>query len=239
MGAYLFFDGVELHFDAVVTEQAEHTIAVTDKAVEEGADITDHVRAQPNRVTLEVVVSNTPIRDVNNLYGEETVGVEINTKAERAKATGYSDSPKGPFPVTPGALFAAVGNAVSSLFGDEGPTIATVKKFSAAPFDAVRDTLNTLQDWQDKGILGEVITPHRTYENMIVEHVSTNRDATTGTSARITIELRSIRIVSTASAALATPVEIRANKTKAKGRKPGVTVVDVPKKSLLSGILGR
>src|SRR5689334_13044349 len=100
MGAYLTFDGTDCDFDVVTTETVELTATATEKAVEQGADISDHVRPGLTRITLECVTSNTPISDVNNLYGETFEGVELNPAEGRQKATGYSDKPKGPFPIS-------------------------------------------------------------------------------------------------------------------------------------------
>jgi len=237
MGAYLSFDGADLFFDAVLTEQAEHTVTATEHNVEEGADIADHIRPGLDRFTLEVIVSNTPVTDWNSLYGETTEGVELIPLEGRKKATGQSDTPPGPFPVSPGALFQAIGNAVESLLGSEGPSKATVKKFNNGPFDAVRDTLNTLLDWQTRAVVGEVLTPHRTYSSMIIERVSPQRDGTTGASARITIDLKEVRLVESKMITAPVPTEVRGKVIKQKGKQPAVPTKDSgPKKSILSAL---
>lgn len=48
-------------FDATVRDTHESVAEATSHPVEEGADISDHVRPGRDRVTLEVVVSNSPI----------------------------------------------------------------------------------------------------------------------------------------------------------------------------------
>lgn len=248
MGAYLNFDGKEWHADVVSTEQAEHTVTATEHAVEEGVNVSDHVRPNLERITLECIISNTPIvsrgspkwptKKPENLYGGSREGVELNPLEGRQKATGYSDKPAGPFPVSPGALFAVIGNAITSLFGDDGPTKATVDRFSGAPFDAVRDTLNTLLDWQHRAVVGEVITPHRTYSNMIIERVSPMRDSTTGASARISIELREIRKVSSKLITSPLPNETRGKQIIQKGKQP-VTTASGAQTSIAKGLVNR
>lgn len=48
-------------FDAVTRDAHESSATVTEHPVEEGANISDHVRPDLDRVTLEAVVSNTPV----------------------------------------------------------------------------------------------------------------------------------------------------------------------------------
>lgn len=56
--------------DAARNEEHEFASEVTEHPVEEGADIADHVRRQPNNVTIEGVVSDTPIGEVAGLRDE-------------------------------------------------------------------------------------------------------------------------------------------------------------------------
>lgn len=216
MGAFLLFDDEELHFDAVTTEQAEHTATATEHSVEQGANVSDHVVPGLDRITLEVVVTNTPIKGAT--YGGTVQGVTLDVFDGRAKATGHADKPKKPLPMMPGAAINALASAASNaIFGTPPSPKASVLKFPSK-FDAVRDTLNTLLDWQARAVVGEVITPHRTYSSMIIERVSPSRDATTGTSARITIELREVRIVEVGILTSPIPTEIRGKTKIQKGK---------------------
>lgn len=54
----------ELRFDAVTTETHEMTAVVTEHSVEGRAAISDHKRPDPQRLTIEATVSNTPTGDV-------------------------------------------------------------------------------------------------------------------------------------------------------------------------------
>ena len=51
-----------LVFDAVVSESHEFSMAVTQFPVEEGAPITDHVRTEPAKITIEAIITNHPIK---------------------------------------------------------------------------------------------------------------------------------------------------------------------------------
>jgi hypothetical protein len=50
-----------IDFDCSVTERYEGAADVTEFPVERGANVTDHVRAQNESVTLEAIVTNTPV----------------------------------------------------------------------------------------------------------------------------------------------------------------------------------
>lgn len=66
-------------FDAVTSITVEGTSVLTEHAVESGAPISDHKRANPRRITIEAVVSNTPIdRPPASGYGEAST-VEVRT----------------------------------------------------------------------------------------------------------------------------------------------------------------
>lgn len=50
--------------DATVSQSHDRSFQVTSHPVEAGADVTDHVRALPVRLTLDCVVSNAPLEPV-------------------------------------------------------------------------------------------------------------------------------------------------------------------------------
>lgn len=62
--------------DVFVTEEHSHEAEVTQWPVEEGADITDHVRLLPDSVTLEGIVSDTPIGAVADQRGADVLPSE-------------------------------------------------------------------------------------------------------------------------------------------------------------------
>lgn len=55
-----------LTLDCSVTESHHGEVETTDHPVEQGADITDHVRPRPDSLTIEGIVSNTPIVQVGD-----------------------------------------------------------------------------------------------------------------------------------------------------------------------------
>jgi hypothetical protein len=231
MGAFLMWENKagqpkELHFDVVTSETQEQNVTATEHPVEDGANVADHIRRELDRVSLEVFVSNTPIADVNNRGGKvATVPITI----EKYKA---------PLAPTPGAVFNAVGSAISGLFAGKEEYNAQVFRFPD-DFDAVAETLATLEQIRDDASLVTVTTSARDYENMLLESVSLNKTARTGTGATFTLMFREMRKVQVSIVNAPIPTEIRGNIKKPKGIKAPVSApaVDVPgqKKSMLFG----
>jgi len=230
-GAYLVFDDT-LRFDVVTNEQTEHSATATEHPVETGANIADHVRDQLDRVTLEVLVSNTPINDVNELYGLQYTAANL----ENGAALGNSTlKPKASIPLTPGALVTVGLQAIGDLFAG-GTTNPFVRSFPAK-FNAVKDAMDTLLDWKKRAVVGQVITPWHTFESMIIERVAPLRTAAIGDGAQIAIEFREIRTVETSLVNAPKPTEIRAKPAVKKGAQ-NPTPEDPTKSSVLFSIFG-
>ena len=87
--------------DASVRENHESSAQVTEHQVETGSNITDHVRAMPDRLQIEGVVTNTPIVTglearpplvpSQNFFGavskltDNTTGLQFNSQFDRVK----------------------------------------------------------------------------------------------------------------------------------------------------------
>lgn len=118
-----------LVFDAVVTEHHQHASQVTDHPVEEGAPVTDHVRPLPDVLTMEIVVSNTPLEPIDSRI-VESGGVRWTT-------TAFLDAPRG----APGAMV----EAYQQLLGWRGRLMTVVTGLRTydsmviADFSAPRD----------------------------------------------------------------------------------------------------
>jgi hypothetical protein len=225
--AYLEFDGVSLLFDCVTTEQTDHTASVTEHPVEDGANVADHIRDNLDEITLEVMISNTPVRDLNNLYDGQVAGLEL-------KVPRFAK----PIAPTPGSLMTAGLNALGNLLNPDEAVKAVVLQFPEK-FNHVQYVLSTLLDWKKQGVIGKVITPHRTYPSMAITRVSMTRNGATGDGAPITIDLKEVRLVESKLVTAPIPTEERGKIMKAKGRQPTSFVRDpAPKKSLLSKLLG-
>lgn len=206
--AYLQFDGISLYFDAVLSEQSEHTASVVEHAVEAGADISDHVREGNDRVTLEVFVSNAPVKDVNRWYGGSVQGVDLDVPT----------SNKLPAP-TPGALLNAAISAAADLLSGKKAYKAQVLKFPSK-FNAPKDVLAQLERWKKDAVLGKVILPWKTVENVVITRVSANRAPDTGDAATFMIDFQQIRLVETKLVTSPVPAEVRGKVAVSKGKQP-------------------
>lgn len=76
-----------------------HTMAntVTDQPVEEGANISDHARPDPDGLTMECIISNTPISQDQQTTEVQSGSVVVQTTAQQAASqqlsavTGYAE----------------------------------------------------------------------------------------------------------------------------------------------------
>jgi hypothetical protein len=72
-----------LEFDAVISERHDGEVDVTEHPVEKGANITDHARPKPWVVTIEAIISNTPIDKEQNTRIISSRGFTIETSAQQ------------------------------------------------------------------------------------------------------------------------------------------------------------
>lgn len=72
-----------LAFDAVLSETHEGTSVLTEHAVESGAPISDHKRANPDRISIEALVTNTPL-DAPPASGYGTSGISTSFNKDEA-----------------------------------------------------------------------------------------------------------------------------------------------------------
>jgi hypothetical protein len=172
----------QLHFDVVITEDHERTAEVTDHSVEQGVAIVDHVRPLPDRVTLEVFVSNTPISSPDAQLAP--LVLDIPQPGQGGFLAGGTSQ-----------ILADAASFIGLTKSYPTQLTAMVQQFSADT-DYVQNTYNTLTQLRDTATLLTIATPRQTYTNMIVERIAMHRDASTGTSATFELEFRQIRIVS-------------------------------------------
>lgn len=79
--------------DVAVTEDYNFDCEVTKHPVESGADVTDHVRELPKVITLDCIVSDTPLgdllfqRDVDTIPSDEAYAHLLGVKGRRRPVT--------------------------------------------------------------------------------------------------------------------------------------------------------
>ncbi len=192
MGAYLLkAGGGGLLFDVVTGET--HTIQneITEHPVESGANVTDHVRSMLDTISLEVFVSNTPTMFQDRFFGQD-IGE-------------YRAVPIAP----PGNEDARISELAATVIQWENPV------------NNVSETYRLLRKWRDDAELLTVVTPLWDYTNMLIREVSVPRTAKEGTGAKMTIELKQIRLVEVRLVPTPIPTEVRGKKSSDKGAKNG------------------
>jgi hypothetical protein len=254
MGSYIIRkDGRNLKFDVTISTTYEGVVQVTDHPVESGVNTVDHARKEPDRVTLEVFVSNAPIHSDLRDGAEATVSLDIagyKPQGRQASVDLKVAKWEAPLEPTPGAVFNKVQGFVEGIFSPErkykaivpGPDFIQAKKLSALalqfdkPFDVIAETVGALDSMQGTGELVTVVTDARDFENMLLEHYTAPRDASTGDGLRLTLEFRQARIVETK--VVSAPVkEPKAAARKDKGAQAGQSAED-QKQSILRKLLG-
>lgn len=62
-------DVIGLELDAVMLESPDYTATPTRSPIESGADVTDHVNLSPEKLTIEGIVTNSPVGIFQSLRG--------------------------------------------------------------------------------------------------------------------------------------------------------------------------
>jgi hypothetical protein len=75
-----------LRFDASLSENHLRSATLTDFPVEAGADITDHIRVDPESLEINGVISNTPIVYLASLQAESPIEGDLTSVEDRVEA---------------------------------------------------------------------------------------------------------------------------------------------------------
>lgn len=219
-----------LYFDAVMTEQHEFTAEITEHAVEKGANITDHVRKNLDRLVLEVLVTNTPIvpTDPNNIRGGRMTALDIFVPVPDQSLLSLN------------TLQNKAVAAIGGLLGlNKSPPKSAVVWNYPNQFDAIAEALATLQQLQDEATLLEVITPKLDYANMVITDIGMTRDKSSFSTQRFTITLRRLNIVEVQLVSAPVPTENRGVGPKPKGVKEGEPPEEGKQKSVAAWALSK
>jgi hypothetical protein len=66
-------DGIiSVSLDATISEGTEHNVTVTDHPIEDGASASDHIRDEPDQLTIEGIISRTPVENPYYLLLEKS-----------------------------------------------------------------------------------------------------------------------------------------------------------------------
>lgn len=176
-----------IFLDASIDEGHTMSAQATSHPVETGANITDHVHADPRAVRIEGLITNHPI----DLPPSHAAGVSIVDKEFEWKA---QPSVLGVQLGGPGLLGAAVGGIVSAVGADVHK--GTAKGFEPT-FDRVQDVYKEFEAIHSEGRVIDIVTTLKIYHNMVIESLEVQRNAASGNSLPFVASARQILIVET------------------------------------------
>ncbi len=200
----------QLHFDVVYSEEHERTAEVTSHTVEQGAAIVDHVRPNPDHLTLNVFVSNSPLDSPDSQLFWQVLNLDPPGQVNKDGSPSFFA----------GGTSALLDSGLQALGLQSGfPTGVAVNTYLFdTEHDYVQDTYKALTRLRNTATLCSVVTPKEFYTNMVIERIAMRRDASTGTSGNFEIEFREIRIVSSSITDAPLPTIPRAIPTVNKGK---------------------
>lgn len=208
-----------IRLDAVLSQSPEDTLTITDHPVEQGANVVDHAREEPTRLSIEGIVSTLPNRHIDTDTGLQTFELTLPVRfRDRDSQTIDLHPPKPPITRSVGGLVSAgigalLGNTVKvqvrpeTLPGTIKVQIQGLQQQS--PRNRVRDVYEALLRVQSARALCTVNTRDRDYFDMMVERVAVSRSVDNGASSQFQIDFKHIRIASSKTVAAPKPTETR------------------------------
>jgi hypothetical protein len=226
-----------VQFDAVQVVTPDDRLTVTDHPIEGGATVSDHAQKDPNRVTVEAVVSNMPQGPRADGQGGDTdahrvaLDLVVPTMKGPREKTITLDVPKPPIQISEsGLLQAAVVGIVGLLTGAGSPKATvlqvpgqTVRERSVqvfrqdAPRDRVRDVYELLLKAQEGKFLCTVQTRRREYFDMLLEGIGQPDTVEDGKLGRFLLDFRFLKVADSETVAAPQPTEARGHTAVSKG----------------------
>lgn len=179
-----------IEFDCTLTEKHESSAKATEHPVEEGANVTDHVRPELDTVSLEGVITNTPLNDVSArfrdssgrfispvapLYGARgqltLVGKTSQQTAPGSLRGGFVSPIIVPFFGRPAAQPTFVPGSRQTVRND----VSGTSMHFSPPTDRLREVYEVLQLLCTSGVEVKLVTDLREYPTMLITQLSTPR----------------------------------------------------------------
>lgn len=216
--------------DATQTETHEDALTITDHPVEVGANIVDHAREEPTRLTVEGFVSGMPtLADDDANF--ESVPLTVETMADPGTKTIQLDVPGAPIqPSVSGLLQAGIGAISNAITGGPNhkatvrgdPRRTTVARRAqmlrqSSPRNRVRDVYDLLLKAQSRRLFVTVQTTMREHFDMLIERIAVPRTTEDGTGSKFQVDLRRVRVAASETVQSPKPAEARGTLTKNKG----------------------
>lgn len=197
------FDFKQVFFDVTLKEAPSHSSTVTRHPVVRGIQTTDHVQIEPDVLTFEVFVTNTPTRsvDVDGAVGAyESESVKIATRSLSA-----------------GAQASNTGQVKNAIWKTNESNFQKKVLTFPRPFNRVQAVYEQLEKLRRSATLLTVETSYRVWDSMILTKIEAPRDGTTGSAVSFVITLEQIRQTEIEIVAAPAPQEVRAHTEVARG----------------------
>ena len=208
-------NGGGLVVDASINEIHEMSSQLSSNEVEDGTNLTDNVRLQPIKLTMEGVVTKTPL----SLFGSAfTSGLAFATAATGASA--------GAIAASAAFVGSALGGApsIGSLLSDGGSggsgSVSSLVLNSRDP----KDVWKFLTELRDLRTPFSIATGLKEYANMIIISISATRNAQVGEALKFNLVAQQVKIASSRL------VQVPEFKIKADAAHTGATQVNEGKK---------
>lgn len=231
-------DEKSIGFDIILSYNYSGESTPTSYAVEEGANVSDHIDTPLPPFTFEAFISNTPLRPASGearlqKYGGEYSTLDLTYRTTQAnKVTKTIKPPKNrqiPGIVNPVAIVGAIVNEIvdSSIEQPwidvtEVPASQTVRVLQfASQFDLVQECLDTLEEIRSNGLLLTCYTPHKAFAQCTLTKYELQKTKETGPQAgKLQVTVHPIRIVTTKEVPRPDPTQGRTLPVAAKGVQP-------------------
>lgn len=225
-----------LDVDVVMTTDDERSVKLTDHVVETGAVVTDHIVIQPEHLSFELVVTQTPMGGAG--MSAAPLSLEVAAANSLVPATIPIQVPKSRF--QPGgflALSSGLRSVVADLFGggDLTPStaqgsrvqrttstiqVSALQATGGNPVDRVNDTHDTLVEIMNTGLLVTVSFKGRLYLDYLITKVKLSQGKGEAGMGRFKVDVRAFRTVTGVNVALPDPADFRALPKVSKGNTP-------------------
>lgn len=172
-------DGVTktiITMDVSISETHSRTAVISQNEIEDGSNVADHVKLNPEKLTIEGLVSDSPVGVL-----QSAIGAGLSSASQLA--AGAASKALGPVAAT--AVGSAVGLAGGSIAG-----LLTGQNRNP------KDMFKLLDDLWRKRQPFTMVTALEKYDNMIITDLTVPRSASIGKSLRFTMSLEKVQIVS-------------------------------------------
>jgi hypothetical protein len=218
-----------VRFDAVTGLSPEDVGTPTSHPVERGVNVVDHVRDEPERLSIEGLVSSTPNLLIDGgEVGGAPLDITIHARPLAGQQTIELDIPSPPIqPDLLGLVSAGLSALTNALIGAPKATVsdpadARVTQAQAravqqtSPRDRIRDVYEKLLDAKLKRRLVTVGTRDRDWSDMLITRVAAPRTTDTGAT-KFELDLERLRVADSETVEAPKPSEPRGETQKKKG----------------------